>query len=158
MISIKKIVLIYIISFSIACEIDKTPVEPYDSSTIIAPSADMPLDQILQLQGIHSLHILKYDSAIVNGTSFGYRLSFELYMDRNRIRHVQYQNSRSPWIITVYDLKNNIHWLYNNNLKILDYPILPDLERAFELLAKKYIATKLPGKSVLIDHEYLGVM
>ena len=155
MILIKKIVKLSLMIFFVSCEIDKTPLEPYDSPNVYAPSTNLSVDQILQLQGINSLHILKYDSVIINGTSHGFRLSFELYMDRERIRHIQYLNSSSPWIITVYDLKNERHWQYNNNLEILDYPSLPDLEKAFASLAKTYIATKLFGDPFLIDYQYV---
>lgn len=117
---------------------------------IMAHSRNLSAIEIMNSEGISSIHYIEYDSVVVNGIpTREFTLSFEYYIDTLHYKIIQYNLDNQNFNTTVYDLRKNIAWnFYSSKLTYLDLPNLPE---AYEIDVKAALG------SWLRDHiKYLG--
>ncbi len=154
---LKPIIYYTIFFLFTGCKINVSPISTEQENKIIyPPSKDLSVSEILKIQNINSLHFIQYDSVSINNRPGGeYSISQEIFLDSKHIRTVQYLPGERPWIVTVIDLEEWNVWQYS--LTFNDYIAIsfPDTLRAFEVISKKHITSRLYPGLKSIRYEYL---
>ena len=128
---------------------------PLNETPIAPPSASLPYQQIMKLQGISSLHYVLCDSVVVNGVPKDSSLVpiDEYYVDSMHVKLIQYYFDNHYWNVTVYDLRKNIVWNYYSGK--VTYPQLPNWPVAFEQSVQSCLGSNLRSSPVFLRTEYV---
>jgi hypothetical protein len=128
----------------------KNPAGP-SNQMAFPPSRDLSPQEILGMEGIHSIHYTEYDSVVVNGHVYGPSTpSIEMYLDSTHKKVIQYH----PLNITVYDLGEHLVWNYYDGQ--LTYPQLPNVQAAYDQDIQANCGSWLTGPYSLLQQEMLG--
>jgi hypothetical protein len=153
---INKIFLLgIVITVFFSCEKDISSVS--DKNIPFPPDKNLSVSDILKYQKIESLHFTQWDSISINNKpDDGYSIAWEVYLDSEHIRSVQYYTDGRPWIITVIDLEKWNTWQYDLMLKVYDKIQFPDTIMAFENITKRHLISRLTSNLESIKYIYLG--
>ena len=129
----------------ISCERSFSPiVNDSQDEILFAPDKDLSVAKILQLQKISTIHFVQWDSVIVNDNiPTEAHIGYELFLDNQHLKTIQFFPDNEPWIQTIIDLENWDVWQYNLKSNTFIELSFPDTLLAFELISKRYIASKL---------------
>jgi hypothetical protein len=140
-----------------ACQKDFSSLSDKSNIEILyPPDKNLSVSEILNIQKIRTLHFTQWDSIIVNDQpTDGYSKSWEIYLDSNHIRTVQYLPEEQPWIVTVIDLEEWIVWQYSLVSNIYMNILFPDTIIAFEQIAKKHLTSRLISDLMSDRYEFI---
>jgi hypothetical protein len=146
-----RIAFYFLLVIFYSCEQLNTPSE----ELISAPSRNLPAAEIMQVQGINSIHFIKYDSVIVNGNSYDHFVpSVEFDIESDRIKMNQYYLGTPDWNITVYDFKKDSVWHYYSGQ--LTFSQIPDLRFTIDSYVQSNLGSSLKGPINFLRTEYVG--
>ncbi len=99
-----------------SCKDNPTAIPEESKAILSALSRDLPASQLMQLEGITSLHYVLYDSSA--GFSGGGDSSFipldEYFIDSSHVKNIQYFGANHYWYVSVYDSQRDTAWYYQS--------------------------------------------